>query len=163
MSAPPPLRLPTPPELCLRALPCSWGATLDLSGWFTQLPLHRDIRPFFGVRAHSGRYLCTSTPMGWSFGPGIGQGAAQALLTNLLAPVSTVLWIDNILVTGATAAAVTAGIQEILARCSAAQVVVNHRDSVLTPARCVTFVGLHLDLVCCLPPGPLAAEGVQSP
>lgn len=62
----------------------------DLRHFFHQIPIHRQIQPYFGVMLGKGRrrpcrsFLWRTLPMGWSFSPSIAQATAWAWLAHSL-------------------------------------------------------------------------------
>ena len=86
---------------------------LDLSQAYQQLSLHPDSRKYVVINTHKGLFRYTRLPYGISSAPGIFQKE----MDNLLAGIpGVVVYLDDILVTGATETEHLQSLEEVLKR-----------------------------------------------
>ena len=86
---------------------------LDLSQAYQQLPLHPDSRKYVVIATHKGLHQYTRLPYGFSSAPGIFQKEMDNLLVGI---PGVVVYLDDILVTGATETEHLNSLEEVLKR-----------------------------------------------
>ena len=118
---------------------------IDLADGFFQIPIHKGLQPFLGVRYGSRSYVWTVLPMGLATAPSLMQtvmGAIAKLITRCCPGVKARVYLDDFLFT-APAPALLTPIPELLRSWG---LKLNDRKSQLLPCRQLTYLGISLDL-----------------
>ena len=87
--------------------------TLDLSQAYQQLELEPESRKYLAINTHLGLYQFTRLPYGVASAPAQFQKVMDTLLQGL---PGVICYLDDILITGATAAEHLANVEEVLSR-----------------------------------------------
>ena len=148
MVHPPDMLLPRITEVVEQVVRADWAVLTDGLSWFYQFPVHPYIRDFFGVNLGKARgdFTCTRMKalcMGWKFAPCIAHRAARALLP----PDEGATWVDNFIITGASAAGAAAAFHRFMKRCDSVNAKMNlHQEGYGTPTQHFSAFGLSFDL-----------------
>ncbi|PHR94983.1 MAG: hypothetical protein COA68_17750 [Oceanobacter sp.] len=124
-----------------------WAATLDLASFFDQLLLQPGVRHHFGLRFADGSHSRMRVlPMGFRPAAQVAQCVCWLLVSGLEErfSVEIMTYIDNILVLGASAAAVRAATAAILERAQQWGAIFNEEDA--EPTQQFEFLGESFDL-----------------
>ena len=88
----------------ISGFPGGYATTLDLASFFDQIPLHPDVRQFFGIRFGKKRSRMKVLPMGFRPSAQLAQVITWLLCTGLeIAGVRIITYVDNILILAPTA------------------------------------------------------------
>ena len=105
--------LPNPTELMVKLTGGRKFTKLDLSAAYTQMLLDEDSTKLVTVNTHKGLYQFMRLPFGVASAPALFQRAMDGILQGI---PHVVCYLDDILITGATAAEHAANLEEVLKR-----------------------------------------------
>ena len=105
--------LPNPTELMVKLTGGRKFTKLDLSAAYTQMLLDEDSTKLVTVNTHKGLYQFMRLPFGVGSAPALFQRAMDGILQGI---PHVVCYLDDILITGATAAEHAANLEEVLKR-----------------------------------------------
>ena len=114
---------------------------LDLSQAYQQLELEENSKQFVVIKTHKGLFRYTRLPFGISFAPGIFQRTMESLLQNI---PSVVVYIDDILIRGASEEEHLGNPEQVLSRLEAAGLRLKKNKCTLM-AESVTYLGHRID------------------
>ena len=114
---------------------------LDLSQAYQQLPLEEESKKFVVINTHKGLFQYTRLPFGISSAPGIFQRVMDSLLQGIK---GVVVYLDDILITGASEEAHLQTLDEVLSRLEKAGLRVKGKKcEFMRPS--VTYLGHRID------------------
>ena len=114
---------------------------LDLSQAYQQLPLEEESKKFVVINTHKGLFQYTRLPFGISSAPGIFQRVMESLLQGIK---GVVVYLDDILITGASEEAHLQTLDEVLSRLEKAGLRVKGKKcEFMRPS--VTYLGHRID------------------
>ena len=105
--------LPTPADLMASITGGKHFSKLDLCAAYQQMPLDAESAKLVSINTHQGLYQFTKLPFGVSSAPAIFQRAMDSILQGL---PQVICYLDDILVTGATAKEHLENVEEVLHR-----------------------------------------------
>ena len=114
---------------------------LDMSQAYQQLSLDEESKQYVVVNTHKGLYRFNRLPFGVSSAPGIFQRAMESLLQDI---PSVVVYIDDILITGATEAEHLQTLSKVLERLESAGLTLKKEKCVFASTS-VTYLGHTID------------------
>jgi len=135
----------TPREEIRRAVFLSeCGAQFDYSAWFDQIPLHPDLRKFFGVSTTTGTFVLPLLAMGFKPSCQVAQALTNSIRDVNIANVFSGSCVDNVLFTGSRAD-VTAASSSFIQRSDSVGARLKSKTIELRTA--YDFLGEHYDHV----------------
>ena len=114
---------------------------LDLSQAYQQLELEENSKQFVVIKTHKGLFRYTRLPFGISSAPGIFQRTMESLLQDI---PSVVVYIDDILIRGASEEEHLGNLEQVLSRLEAAGLRLKKNKCTLM-AESVTYLGHRID------------------
>ena len=114
---------------------------LDLSQAYQQLELEENSKQFVVIKTHKGLFRYTRLPFGISSAPGIFQQTMESLLQDI---PSVVVYIDDILIRGASEEEHLGNLEQVLSRLEAAGLRLKKNKCTLM-AESVTYLGHRID------------------
>ena len=138
--------LPRVEELFARLAGGKQFSRLDLSQAYLQLPLDEKSKEYVTINTHKGLYRYNRLPFGVSSAPGIFQRCMENLLRDIK---GVAVYLDDILVTGATTEEHLRNLAAVLARLQAAGLRLNKskcfflRDRIVYLGHAIDADGLH--------------------
>ena len=123
-----------------------YACQFDFSAWFDQIPLHEDIRKFFGVKCGAEERTLAVIPMGYRPSCEIAEAVTDAIsnLTLVLQePHTQSTCVDNVLYQADTPQVVEQAARLFLARC--AHTGARVKDPLVKVVTSYDFIGEHYD------------------
>ena len=114
---------------------------LDLSQAYQQLPLEQDSKKYVVINTHRGLFRYTRLPFGISSAPGIFQRVIESILQGI---DGVVVYLDDILITGASKEAHLKTLDEVLSRLDRAGLRVKKSKCEFMKSS-VTYLGHRID------------------
>ena len=128
--------------------PGDWMVKVDLAKWYTQLPLHPTVQPYFGFHWAGDDYMYTSIPFGLSSAPAFASlvsAEIAAIARHRGIPV-VAAYIDDFFLAAPSAAAARIALTAFTALLSELGVQYG-ADKVEGPSQKLDFIGVTIDTV----------------
>ena len=136
-------RLPTPAQVVDYAMKFNVAASIDLSGWYSQIPIGDKLSSICGVMAKDEVFRFITLPQGYNGAPLAGQILSTRLTTGIEHRVAGLIY-DNFLVAGYDDEDLTRATSVFYDNCDKCNAVINTAKTTKGPT--VDYCGMTVDV-----------------